>query len=73
LWYSSARSFIVSSVPFITGGFGNWRKALKRFQEHKKSEIHIEAVKMLAAKASTVQYIAKQQFHKTMLIKLLGI
>jgi len=70
---------VLNKSPYITGGFGNWRKALKTFQEHEKSEIHIEAVERLAAKASTVhiaaqlnaRYAADQQFHKTMLIKLL--
>lgn len=38
--------------PFITGGFGNWRKTLKRFQEHEKSEMHLEAIEKFVAKAS---------------------
>ena len=72
-------SVLSRKSPFITGGFGNWRKALKRFQEHEKSEMHLEAIERLAAKASSLhigvqlntQYAAEQKFHKTMLLKLL--
>ena len=47
-------SVLSCKSPFITGGFGNWRKALKRFQEHEKSEMHLEAIGRLAAKASSL-------------------
>ena len=47
--------------------------------EHKKSEMHLEAMERLAAKASgshigiqlNTQYAAEQKFHKTVLLKLL--
>ena len=75
---SSVLSSKSGQSPFITGGFGNWRKALKRFQEHEKSEIHLEAIERLSAKVSgshigvqlNAQYAADQKFHKTMLLKL---
>ena len=68
-----------SKSPFITGDCGNWRKALQRFQEHEKSEMHLETAERLAAKASSLhigawlntQYAEEQKFHKTMLFKLL--
>ena len=74
-------SVLSSKSPFITGGFGNWRKALKRFQEHEKSEMHLEAMERLAAKASSshigvqlnTHYAAEQKFHKIMLLKLLEV
>ena len=57
-----------SKSPFITGGFGKWRKILKRFREHEKNEMHLEAIERLAAKASSLdvgvqlntQYAAEQ-------------
>ena len=78
---SSVLSSKSGQSPFITGGFGNWRKALKRFQEHEKSEMHLEALERLSAKASgshigvqlNAQYATDQQFHKTMLLKLLEV
>ena len=74
-------SVLSSKSPFITGGFGSWRKALKRFQEHEKSEMHLEAMERLAAKASSshigvqlnTHYAAEQKFHKIMLLKLLEV
>ena len=66
-WLLSS-SVLSSKSPFITGGFGNWRKVLKRFKEHEKSEMHLEAIERLAAKASSLyigvqlntQYVAEQ-------------
>lgn len=52
---------------FLKGGFGNWRKAGEKFQEHEKSSFHLEAVSKLAALKQTPinallsQAIAKDQ------------
>ena len=76
---SSVLSSKSGQLPFITGVFSNWIKALKRFQGHEKSKMHLEATERLSAKAFcsqigvqlNTQYAAEQNFHKTMLLKLL--
>ena len=65
---------------FKDNGFQNWRKALQRFDEHEKSEMHNEAAVKLAAKSSTTDVAAQlntqhktdQAFHRDMLMKLLS-
>ena len=65
---------------FMDSGFQNWRKALQRFDEHEKSEMHNEAAVKLAAKSSTTDVAAQlntqhktdQAFHREMLMKLLS-
>lgn len=32
------------NLAFVKGGFSNWKKALQRFSEHEKSEMHQEAL-----------------------------
>lgn len=65
---------------FIEDGFGNWRKALQRFQEHEKSDMHKEATEKVAARSSgrdvlsqlNAQHAADTMFHRKMLMKLLS-
>ena len=64
---------------FIAEGFGNWNKALERFEMHEKSEMHREALERLEYRASNVhignllnrEVAADQEFHRCMLLKLL--
>ena len=64
---------------FVEGGFCNWKKALQRFTEHEKSEMHQEAMMKIASKSSTVdvgaqlsrQHDADQRNHRAMFLKLL--
>ena len=79
-----ARKFGLLSTPhksaFIDDGFGNWKKALQKFSEHDKSEVHREAIAKLAAKNSgqsiasalNCQHEEETKFHREMLIKLLS-
>ena len=70
---------VLQSSPFIAEGFGSWNKALERFDMHKTSQMHCEAVERLACKASNVDIgvmmnvrsSAEQEFHKSMLFKLI--
>lgn len=65
---------------FITDGFGHWGKALKRFEEHEKSNTHKEAVAKLAAITTSVpistrlneQCASAQSLHRDMLMKVLS-
>ena len=64
---------------FVKDGFVNLKKALQRFQEHEKSEMHKEATLKLAAKSSAVdvaaqissEHNAKAKEHREMLLKVL--
>ena len=49
---TNGEHLLISS--FINNGFANWKKALQRFTEHERSDIHKEAVEKLAAKSSSV-------------------
>ena len=68
-----------TTKAFIAEGFGSWNKALERFDMHEKSEMHCEAVERLAYKSSRVhignimnaQSLYEQEFHRSMLIKLM--
>ena len=70
---------ISKNLPFLAEGFGNWIKALERFEMHEKSEMHREALERLKYRASSVhignlmntQVAADQEFHRCMLFKLL--
>ena len=44
----------VSYSTFVEGEFSNWKKALQRFAEHKKSEMHQESCMKLSDKAREV-------------------
>ena len=44
----------MSYSTFVEGGFSNWKKALQRFAEHEKSEIHQESCMKLSDKAHDV-------------------
>ena len=46
---------------FTEEGFGNWNKALQRFQDHEKSDMHKEATAKMAAKSSGVNVLALAQ------------
>ena len=66
------------SSTFVEEGFGNWRKALQRFQEHEKSMTHREAAVKIAASRSTPiatilnnECAALQKFRRSMLTKVL--
>ena len=67
------------SSAFVDEGFPNWRKALQRFGEHEKSEIHKEATVKLSARKSTVnitcqlsvQHESDTKFRQKMLLKVL--
>ncbi|CAM4639073.1 unnamed protein product [Leuciscus chuanchicus] len=39
----NADSFRVDN-PFVSGGFGNWRKATAKFKEHERSKLHMDSV-----------------------------
>ena len=64
---------------FINEGYGNWNKALQRFQDHEKSDMHREATAKMAARSSGVNVLAQLSarheadnlFHQRMLLKLL--
>ena len=61
---------------FVDDGFGNWNKALQKFLEHEKCDMHREAVDRLAAKSSgrnvNTQHEADTAFHREMLQNLLS-
>lgn len=48
-----------SNSPFLQGGFSNWKKALQRFAEHEKSDLHREASVKLVAKTSSSSIAAQ--------------
>ena len=48
-----------SNLPFLQGGFSNWKQALQRFVEHEKSDIHREASVKLVAKTSSLSITAQ--------------
>lgn len=68
------------STAFVNQGFGSWNKAIERFTDHERCEMHKEAVEKLAAKSSganvatqlRIQSEATQTFHREMLMKLLS-
>ena len=68
-----------SNVPFVEGGFSNWKKALQRFSSHEKSGMHREAVSKLEAKSRandvgsmlSKQYDTEKKNNRAMLLKLL--
>ena len=68
-----------SYIPFVEGGFSNWKKALQRFSSHEKSGMHKEAVTKLVSKSKAVnvstmlskQYDAEKKNNRDMFKKLL--
>ena len=52
--------FTSYSLRFVEGGFSNWKKALKKFAQQERSEMHQEALIKLAVKSSTVGQGAAQ-------------
>ena len=46
-------------LTFVEGGFSNWKKALQRFCEHEKSEMHREAITKVNAKSTTIVIAAQ--------------
>ena len=67
-------------IPFVDGGFTNWKKALERFQGHEKSISHREAVSKISSisKGVNVRALlskekeAEMRHHREMLLKLLN-
>lgn len=51
---------------FVSVGFRNWKKAIQKFSEHAKSQLHIHAMNICAQKGNTVasqlsSAVARQQ------------
>ena len=69
----------MTSSPFLEGGFCNWKKALQKFYQHERSELHSESSLKLAAKASTpdivsqlrLQHDKELQTNRAMFLKVL--
>ena len=65
---------------FVDEGFCNWCKALQRFSQHEKSEIHKQATEILAARDSGIdiafqlsaQHSSDIKYHQKMLLKVLS-
>ena len=68
-----------NNLTCVKGGFCNWKKALQRFTDHKKSEMHREAMMKLTARSSIVdvgiqlstQHDVDMKNHRAMFLKLL--
>ena len=66
--------------PFVDEGFSNWRKAIQRFSEHEKSEMHKESTVKLSAMNSSIniasqlnsQLESDQKFHREMFLIVLS-
>ena len=67
------------NLTFVEDGFSCWKKALQRFMEHEKSDMHREAVMKLAAKSNAVdvsmqlisQHTAEKRNNRAMFLKVL--
>ena len=67
------------NLAFVEGGFSNWKKALQRFSEHEKNEIHREALTKVSSLTKSVdvgvqlstQHDAEMKNHRAMFMKLL--
>ena len=72
-------SSVLKSSSFVAEEFENWNKALERFEMHKNSKMHCEALARLEYRASNVhigdlcnkEVAADQEFHRCMLFKVL--
>ena len=70
-----------NNLIFVEGGFCNWKKALQRFTDHEKSEMHREpeAMMKLTARSSivdvgiqlSIQHDIDMKNHRAMFLKLL--
>ena len=68
-----------NNLTFLEGGFCNCKKALQRFTDHEKSEMHREAMMKLTARSSIVdvgiqlstQHDVDMKNHHAMFLKLL--
>ena len=49
---------------FVDQGFGSWNKAIERFNDHERSEMHKEAVERLAAKSSSADVVTQLRIVK---------
>ena len=65
-------------TTFVSGGFSNWKNALKKFREHESSNLHKESAMKLAARRGvgidaqlSSQLRSQQAHHRTMLMRLL--
>ena len=69
----------MTSSPFVEGGFSNWKKALLKFYQHERNELHRESSLKLAAKGSApdivcqlrLQHDKELQTNRAMLLKVL--
>ena len=67
-------------IPFVEGGYTNWKKALERFTSHEKSSTHREAVSKINSLSRGVNMgalLSKEKeagikHHREMLLKLLN-
>ena len=66
-------------LPFVEGGFTNWKKGLQSFQSHEKSSVHKDAISKISSIARGVNIAAilskerdaELRYHREMLLKLL--
>ena len=69
----------MTSSPFVEGSFSNWKKALLKFYQHERSELHRESSLKLAAKARApdivsqlrLQHDKELQMNRAMFLKVL--
>ena len=69
-----------SNTTFLDTGFKTWNKAIERFSEHERSQLHKEATLKLSMKHSSTDIGAQlhtqcedsRRFHREMLMKLLS-
>ena len=69
-----------SNTTFLDTGFKSWNKAIERFNEHERSQMHKEAILKLSMKHSSTDIGAqlhtqcedRRHFHREMLMKLLS-
>ena len=47
------------NTAFVNQGFGSWNKAVKRFNDHERSEVHRQAVEKLEAKSSRTNVVTQ--------------
>jgi len=63
---------VLKNSSFVAEGFGNWNKALERFEMHEKSEVHREALEKLQSNIHignlcNKEVTADQEFYRCML------
>ena len=66
------------NLAFVEGGFSNWKKALQRFSEYEKSEMHREALTKVSSLTKSVdvgvqlrtQHDTEMKNHRALFMKL---